>query len=89
MNIRRICIFPDVISGVIILIIVKYSQKLAVNITAVKEYNWVSRTLIETSQSFNCQMSRLADNKSHIISDRWISFIRSDTQARVKDVREH
>lgn len=37
MNILRICIFPDVTSGVIILIIVKYSQKLAINMTEVKD----------------------------------------------------
>lgn len=37
MNIIWICIFPDVISGVIILSIVKYSLKLAINITEVKD----------------------------------------------------
>lgn len=36
MNILRICVFPDVISGVIILIIVTYREKLAINITEVK-----------------------------------------------------
>lgn len=35
-NILRICVFPGLISAVIILIIVKYSQKMAINITVLK-----------------------------------------------------
>lgn len=43
-NILRIYVFPDLISGVVILIIVKYKQSETGN-----TYNCNERTLIETS----------------------------------------
>jgi len=64
----RIYVFPDLISGVIILIIVKYRQSETAN-----KYNCYERLFQEPSQkllgSFKQHVSRLARNKSPFFSD--------------------